>query len=134
MFLKIKKIIYWALIGWIIALWKRLKIFIDIVGWIRTILSFLMAVALFYLPAILLLLKNEITAALTYALVWAGPGTPAMLIILLITATLMFLFSFTLNKEKRALLKQELSKLIEEIKKEIIETIDKVKKWLEKRR
>lgn len=134
MFLKIKKILYWALIGWIIALWKRLKIFIDIVGWIRTILSFLMAVALFYLPAILLVFKGEITAAITYALVWAGPGTPAMLIILLITSTLMFLFSFTLKKEKRVLLKQEISKLIEEIKKEIIGTIDKVKKWLEKRR
>jgi len=131
---KIKKIIYWATIGWILALWKRLKIFIDIVGWIRTILSFLMAVVLFYLPAILLLLKNEITAALTYALVWAGPGTPAMLIILLITATLMFLFSFTLKKEKRLLLKQEITKLIEEIKQEILATIDKVKKWIEKRR
>jgi hypothetical protein len=122
---------YWFFIGWIILLIKRLYGFVKIVGWVRTILSIVLAALTFYSPSIVFYLIGQPFTAVAYALFWVTvPMTPAMPLFLIIMIGYMFILSMTVSKERKQLLKVELNKLIAETKEEVLELVVKVQDFL----
>lgn len=110
---------------------SQIKKYSKICGYTRTILSLLGAVVLFYGPAIVMAILGEWVGVGTYISVWAGPGTPAMLVIALIAIGLMIITS---PKTKRAELRTELGNTWQAILKELDNNLEKIKKWIRKKR
>ena len=128
---KLLKWAYWFFIGWILALIKRLYGFVRIVGWIRTIISIALAALTFYSPSIVFYLIGQPFTAVAYALFWVTvPMTPAMPLFLILMIGYMFLFSMTVSKERKQLLKEELHKLITETREEVLDLVIKIQDFI----
>jgi hypothetical protein len=130
---KFLKWFYWITIGWLLLLIKRLYGFVKIVGWVRTVLSIVLAAITFYSPSIAAYLLGQPAVAIAYALFWVTiPMTPAMPLFLIIMIGYMFLLSMTISKERKQLLKQELNLLFKQIREEVLEITTKIQAYLNK--
>ena len=130
---KFLKLFYWITIGWLLLLIKRLYGFVKIVGWVRTVLSIVLAALTFYSPSIAAYLLGQPAVAIAYALFWVTiPMTPAMPLFLIIMIGYMFLLSMTISKERKQLLKQELNLLFKQIREEVLELTSKIQSYLNK--
>lgn len=114
-----------------LLIFRTIKKFASITGYVRAILCLVGGVALFYLPAILLIVFKNYAAAATYVAVWAGPFTPALFTIALLSIGLMLITS---PKSKRKALKEEFILTWKAILKELDDNIEKIRAWIKKRR
>lgn len=75
---QVKKWLYFALVGWIIAFFKEVIRVSKVIGWLPTAIVVVGVVGVFYSPAIYGFIVGNYALSTAYIAFWALPFTPAM--------------------------------------------------------